>query len=150
MMSRIFYYFFLAFITVWCYYCAMDKKVYTITELSERTGYSRRTIHYYVQQGLIGPPAGRGRGGFYNDSHLQKLLEIRAQQEQGFKLSAIQTLSEDDAAEMPESERDVWVRYQIIPGFEINIRRDIEDNLGRRVTEIIRMVRSLITRRVDE
>jgi DNA-binding transcriptional MerR regulator len=136
--------------TVWCYYYAMETKVYTIAELSELSGYSRRTIHYYVQQGLIDPPAGRGRGGFYNDSHLQKLLEIRTQQENGFKLSAIQALSESDATEMPESGRDVWVRYQIIPGFEINIRRDIEDNLGRRITEIIRMVRSLIKRRVDE
>lgn len=125
----------------------MEEKIYTISELSEKTGYSRRTIHYYVQQGLIEPPAGRGRGGFYNDSHMHKLLEIRKQQENGFKLSAIQALSDSDAQELPESGRDIWVKYQIIPGFEINIRRDIEENLGRRITEIIRVVRSLITRR---
>ena len=56
----------------------MEEKTYTIDELSDMTGYSRRTIRYYVQQGLIGAPAGRGRGGFYYDSHLQKLKEIRA------------------------------------------------------------------------
>ncbi|MCK4823506.1 MerR family transcriptional regulator, partial [bacterium] len=31
----------------------------------------RRTIRYYIQEGLLEPPAGRGRGGFYYDSHLQ-------------------------------------------------------------------------------
>ena len=122
----------------------MKAKQYTIAELSDKTGYSRRTIHYYVQQGLIGPPAGRGRGGFYNDSHLQKLLEIRGQQEQGIKLSAIQALAEEDRVEMPESERYIWVRYTIIPGIELHIRRDAEEKAGRRITEIIRVVRSLI------
>jgi DNA-binding transcriptional MerR regulator len=61
----------------------MNEKLYTIKQLSELTGYSRRTIRYYIQQGLLEPPAGRGRGGFYNDSHLLKLKEIRAQQEKG-------------------------------------------------------------------
>jgi DNA-binding transcriptional MerR regulator len=122
----------------------MDEKTYTIDELSVLTGYSRRTIRYYVQQGLIEPPAGRGRGGFYYDSHLQKLKEIRAQQEQGITLSAIQDLMENEPGEISGSERDVWVRYRIIPGFEVHIRRDVEDNYGRRITEVIRVVRSLI------
>ena len=122
----------------------MEEKTYTIDELSVMTGYSRRTIRYYVQQGLIEPPAGRGRGGFYYDSHLQKLKEIRAQQEQGIRLSAIQELSDDETIEISQSDRDVWIRYQIIPGFEVHIRRDVEENFGRRITEIIRVVRSLI------
>jgi len=44
---------------------------YTIDQLCERTGFTRRTIHFYVNEGLIDPPAGRGRGGFYNDSQLR-------------------------------------------------------------------------------
>ena len=122
----------------------MEEKTYTIDELSDMTGYSRRTIRYYVQQGLIGAPAGRGRGGFYYDSHLQKLKEIRARQEQGISLSAIQELKENETAEVPGSERDVWGRYEIIPGLEVHVRRDVEENFGRRITKIIRVVRSLI------
>jgi DNA-binding transcriptional MerR regulator len=128
----------------------VKRKTYSIEELSEMSGYSRRTIRYYVQKGLIDPPAGRGRGGFYYDSHLQKLKEIRAQQEQGIKLNAIQELSENRTNEIPESERYIWVRYRIIPGFEVHIRRDVEEIFGRRITEIIRVVRSLIKGGLNE
>ncbi len=128
----------------------MDEKSYTIDQLSELSGYSRRTIRYYVQQGLLEPPAGRGRGGFYYDSHLQRLREIRARQEQGIKLSAIQELSEHEVTEIPESGREIWIRYPVTPGLEIHIRRDVEENAGRRITEIVRVVKSLIRGGIDE
>ncbi len=44
-----------------CHYEVMETKKYTIEELCDLTGYSRRTIRYYVQSGIIDPPAGRGR-----------------------------------------------------------------------------------------
>ena len=43
-------------------------KKYTIEELSNLTGFSRRTIRYYIQENIIKPPSGRGRGGFYYNS----------------------------------------------------------------------------------
>jgi DNA-binding transcriptional MerR regulator len=122
----------------------VKEKVYTIEQLSELTGYSRRTIRYYIQQGILKPPAGRGRGGFYYDSHLHKLREIRAQQENGIKLAAIQELEKIESAPPATSDRDVWVRYHIIPGVEIHIQRNVENREGRRITEIIRMVKSLL------
>ncbi len=33
-------------------------KKYTIDDLSELAGFSRRTIRFYVEEGIIGPPAG--------------------------------------------------------------------------------------------
>ncbi|MGD9899380.1 MAG: MerR family transcriptional regulator [Calditrichaceae bacterium] len=122
----------------------MKDKKYTIEQLSDLSGYSRRTIRYYIQQGLLEPPAGRGRGGFYYDSHVQKLHEIRANQEQGIKLAAMQELSKTDLENSPESIRDIWVRYQIIPGIEIHIKRSVEEREGRRITELIRVVKSII------
>ncbi len=122
----------------------MKNKKYTIEQLSELTGYTRRTIRYYIQQGLLEPPAGRGRGGFYYDSHLHKLQEIRANQEQGIKLAAIQELTKTDLENTPESVRDIWVRYPIIPGIEIHIRRDVEQDKGRRITELIRIAKSIL------
>ena len=64
-------------------------KKYTIEQLSELTGYSRRTIRYYIEEGLLDSPAGRGKGGFYFDSHLNKLGIIKKLQEKGMSLSAI-------------------------------------------------------------
>ena len=67
----------------------MLKTIHTIDQLSERTGFPVRTIRYYVQEGLVDPPAGRGRGGYYYDSHLQRLLEIKALQDRGLKLAGL-------------------------------------------------------------
>ena len=128
----------------------MKDKIYTIEELSELTGYSRRTIRYYVQEGLLEPPAGRGRGGFYNDSQLNRLLEIRSLQEKGVKLAAIQGLLEEgDRWEAPPA-REVWVKYPVAPGVEIHIQRETEEKDGRRITEIVRVVRAMLKGEKDE
>ena len=122
----------------------METKTYTIEQLAELTGYSRRTIRYYIQQGLLEPPAGRGRGGFYFDSHLQKLHEIRERQEKGLRLAAIQELGRTDAEPVLPPERDVWIRYTVIPGIEFHIQRNLEESHGRRIMEIIRIIKSLL------
>jgi len=81
----------------------MKRKRYTIQELSELTGFSRRTIRYYIQEGLLEPPAGRGRGGFYYDSHLKKLSKIRQFQNQGLKLDSISQILHDPVSESLET-----------------------------------------------
>jgi DNA-binding transcriptional MerR regulator len=70
----------------------MDQERYLIDELCGLTGFSRRTVHYYVQNGLVDPPAGRGRGGYYSDSHVGQLARIRELQDQGYRLEAIRGL----------------------------------------------------------
>jgi len=130
--------------TVKCYNYDVKEKTYTIEELAELTGYSRRTIRYYIQQGLLKPPAGRGRGGFYFDSHLHKLNEIRAQQEKGIKLAAIQELARPVQESFPAPDRDVWVKYTVAPGIEFHIQRKVEEQEGRRITEVIRVLKSLL------
>jgi DNA-binding transcriptional MerR regulator len=122
----------------------MKDKLYTIEELSDLSGFSRRTIRYYVQEGLLEPPAGRGRGGFYYDSHLERLLQIRGLQEKGMKLAAVQEfLGKGEKVEAPSS-REVWVRYPLSPEIEISIRRDFEVKEGKLLTEIIRVVQSIL------
>ena len=77
----------------------MKGKRYSIQELSELTGFSRRTIRYYIQEGLLEPPAGRGRGGYYYDSHLNILSKIRQLQNQGLKLGSIAQILKDPLTE---------------------------------------------------
>lgn len=122
----------------------METPKYTIDELTEKTGYSRRTIRYYVQEGLIGPPAGRGRGGFYNDSHLDTLCRIRAQQEKGLSLGAIAGLVKGGVETRADEAGEVWVRHEVVPGLEIHVRRDIEDKEPRRIFDIERAARSIM------
>ncbi len=122
----------------------MEAKKYTIEDLCDLTGFSRRTIRYYVQSGIIDSPAGRGRGGFYNDTHLDKLRQIRAFQEQGLTLQAIQARLSEDKPPETISRQDIWVRYEIGPGVEIHIRRDQEITDRRRVIELIRAARAIM------
>jgi len=125
----------------------METKQYTIEDLCELTGFSRRTIRYYVQEGLIDPPAGRGRGGFYFDSHLDKLLKIKSLQDRGLRLSAIlPVLKQRDVLESPQEivAREVWVRYPIADGIEIHISRDLEERERKKMDEIVRIARSIL------
>lgn len=83
-----------------------DPRRYTIEELIEVTGVSRRTIRFYIEQGLLPPSAGRGRGGFYDREHLERLLEIKRQREDGRSIESIRRmLSGETAREELESLR---------------------------------------------
>lgn len=121
----------------------MKNKKYTIEELGEMTGYTRRTIRYYVQEGLIDPPAGRGRGGFYYDSHVQQLLQIKSFQEKGIGITAMVSLMKKEAVEPVLPSREVMIRYQIVPGIEVNISREMEIKEPKKVLEIIRIAKSI-------
>ncbi len=130
--------------TVECYYQAMGEQKYTINDLVEKTGLSRRTIRYYVQEGLIEPPAGRGRGGFYNDSHLARLLRIKAQQETGLSLGAIARIASTDVKVEIGLVRETWARYKVVPGVEIHVSRDVEKGGPRKLLELLRAARSIM------
>ena len=55
-----------------------------IDELSAKAGVPTRTIRYYTQQQLLPPPNLRGRVGYYNDRHVERLRLIKELQEKRF------------------------------------------------------------------
>lgn len=61
----------------------------TLHQLSERSSVPARTIRYYIQRGLLPPPAGEKRGAHYGEGHLADLLRIRHWQESGLSLDAV-------------------------------------------------------------
>ena len=62
---------------------------YTARELAQLVGIAERTVRYYVQERLIYPPAGRGRGAHFDDRHLTQLRRVRLLQEAGLENAAI-------------------------------------------------------------
>jgi DNA-binding transcriptional MerR regulator len=84
----------------------MDSDALSIGELADAAGLTRRAIRFYVQQKLLPPPLGRGRGHHYDAGHLARLRRVIALQQAGHSLEAIrQVLAREpqggDGAERP-------------------------------------------------
>jgi DNA-binding transcriptional MerR regulator len=78
----------------------METKLYTMSELEQMTGMSRRTIHYYVSQKLIPAPESKGGpGAKYGEEQLVRLQLIRILQDE-LKLEkireALASMSEEE------------------------------------------------------
>lgn len=69
---------------------ADEPELLTIDELAVVTGMTVRTTRYYASLGLLPPPVRRGRMAYYGPEHLARLELVRALQEHGFTLSAIE------------------------------------------------------------
>ncbi len=67
----------------------MNDNTYMIQDLAEATGLSRRTIHFYAQQGVLPPAVGAGLGARYGEAHLLRLKLVPLLRRQGLKLDAI-------------------------------------------------------------
>jgi DNA-binding transcriptional MerR regulator len=74
-----------------------DVTRHAVGELAGLAGVSRRTVRYYVQEGLLPAPLGVGRGRHYGPEHLTRLLQVKALQEQGRSLDEIRRLLADPA-----------------------------------------------------
>lgn len=96
-----------------------------IEQLATLSATPRRTIRFYVQEGLLPPPDGERRGAKYSDTHLERLLAIRRLQQDGLSLEAIRRRLSGDAEPNFVPPRvgsvEVWSRIHVRDGVEIHI-----------------------------
>ncbi len=107
-----------------------------INELIERSGVPRRTIHFYVQQGLLPAPVGAGLAARYSAEHLIRLAAIPVLRRRGLRLDEIRaefqqrTMSQLEellhAAQTQRQENESvrrqaqnLLRYTLAPGVEL-------------------------------
>jgi DNA-binding transcriptional MerR regulator len=111
-----------------------DPARYAIGDLAELGGVSRRTVRYYVQEGLLPAPLGVGRGNHYGPEHLDQLQRVKSLQEQGRTLDEIRAIlhgrsAEAAAAAPPQAHlpvaRTVWRRLLLAPGVELHLSSDV-------------------------
>jgi len=108
-----------------------DDPRYSIQDLADLADVSRRTVRYYVQEGLIPAPLGVGRGPHYAQAHLQRLLQVKELQSSGSTLDEIRATVDGgtdrratkQAVALPD--RSVWRRLELAPGIEIHVENHI-------------------------
>jgi len=69
--------------------------------VAHRAGVTPRTVRYYVAEGLLPPPSGRGQRRAYGQSHLERLETIRRLKEQYLPLHEIRRRLTDPASSPP-------------------------------------------------
>jgi DNA-binding transcriptional MerR regulator len=107
----------------------VDEARYGIGELAALGGVTRRTVRYYVQEGLLPAPLGVGRGRHYGPEHLARLQAVKALQEQGLSLDAVRSAIERGrrpaaagaSPAEPTVARSPWTRVELVPGVELHV-----------------------------
>ena len=108
-----------------------DDTRYAIGELAELGGVSRRTVRFYVQEGLIPAPFGVGRGNHYGPDHLGRLLEVKSLQEAGHTLDEIRGRLQRGARPVQEPapaaplDRNQYRRLTLAPGVELHVAAEV-------------------------
>jgi DNA-binding transcriptional MerR regulator len=121
--------------------------LYSIGDLEEKTGVTRRTIHFYVQQGVLSSPEGAGPRAAYREEHRLRLLAIPKLRGHGWQLEKIRRFfqmahltdiarvietgnppSEDIFERRPNvpeatanSQAETLLRYRLAPGVDLVI-----------------------------
>lgn len=104
-----------------------EAPTYTLDELCALIDISKRTVRYYIQQGLIPGPEGKNRGARYHQQHVERLLELKKWQAAGLSLERIaELLNTDAASEVPlkptqPGSVEIWSHLIIADGVQLMI-----------------------------
>lgn len=134
---------------------------YAIGDLAELAGVSRRTVRYYVQEGLLPAPLGLGRGNHYGQEHLDRLLRVKALQEAGRSLDEIRhALNPAPAARRAPApvertaaeriERKLWRRLTLAPGVELHVEGGLRLPSPGKLEELAAWCRANVYASTDE
>jgi DNA-binding transcriptional MerR regulator len=141
---------------------------YGVEELAEllnrevadpRDAVSRRTIRYFVQEGLLQEPYGLGRGKHYGAEHLQRLRDIRELQKKGLSLAEVRervarrpraaALARPAGPAVPSSSSP-WTRVESLPGVELHVSGRYRLPGARELAELAEWCRRSLRRRGSE
>lgn len=98
---------------------------YTIEDLERLTGYTPRTIRYYIARGLLQPAYGRGPTATYDRDHLQRLQYIELLKRERLSLDQVH----DHLMQMEPADIEVAMRGQFSPSADIWRHVRLHDDL---------------------
>jgi DNA-binding transcriptional MerR regulator len=100
---------------------------YSIDTLASLAELPRRTVRYYIQQGLVDRPIGEKRAAYYAASHLEQLLTIRKWQQAGLSLDRIREILAGPSGSLPPPRPrgpgtvEVWSHLVVADGLEVTL-----------------------------
>jgi len=139
------------------------------TNASARAAPSARAVRFYVANGLLDHPLGRGTAATYHYRHLLQLLSIKIRQREGQTLESIkaeltgatgdvlekrvaQSLAPalvsgaDQAVQHDDTTTASWRRVIVADGIELHVRDDTPAARGDAVTAMREAVRAALGR----
>jgi DNA-binding transcriptional MerR regulator len=94
-------------------------------EVADASGLSQRTVRYYISQGLVPRPLGRGSSAYYTPAHIQRLARIATLREEQHSIAEIRELMQSEEATAPETATtERWVRVTLDDALELHVRAD--------------------------
>ena len=126
---------------------------YKISELADKAGVTKRTIHYYISKGLLLPPEGEGVNSTYNDEHLKRLQLIKKLQSEYMPLNKIREYILEGKEEKKTEEkvqvkdnREVYIKENICNIFEILYSQEN----GEKYKHIIENVKKYVEKMMED
>jgi DNA-binding transcriptional MerR regulator len=145
-------------VTVYIVFVSDNDRRYGIDELADLGGVSRRTVRFYIQERLLPAPLGVGRGSHYDRTHLERLLEVKAEQEAGRSLDDIRARRRPSsghpglavaAAPGTSISRSAWRRLELAPGVELHVASDVRLPAAARLDELVNWCRQHLRRNTE-
>lgn len=133
-----------------------DDERFAIDELCALVDLPRRTVRYYVQEGLVDRPAGAKRGAWYTRRHLEQLMTIRAWRRAGMSLEQIRERAAEPQSGAPPPRRqrsgDVALRTHVTlaPGVELVIDPRQAGLSAEAVRALVRRAASIVNQSTEE
>lgn len=133
-----------------------DSERFAMDELCALVDLPRRTVRYYIQEGLIDRPAGAKRGAYYTRRHLEQLMTIRTWRRAGLSLEQIrERVAEPGASSPPPRPRrsgDVALctHVTLAPGVELVIDPRQAGLSAEAVRTLVRLATSIVNQQMEE
>ncbi len=130
---------------------------YKVSELAEKAGVTKRTIHYYISKGLLLPPIGSGVNSVYNDDHLERILLIKKLQAEFMPLNKIREYILENPREKATpklvkakvtkaSNQEIYIKENICDIFEMHYSQEN----GEKYKHIIENVKKYVEKMMED
>ena len=126
---------------------------YKVSELAQKAGVTKRTIHYYISKGLLMPPEGSGVASVYNDEHLNRILLIKKLQAEYMPLNKIREYILGNPAEKVEIKpqiienitgKEIYIKENVCNIFDIHYSQENLEKYGYIIENVKKYVQKMI------